>query len=60
MHLIIFVVKRLVMAICMLYTFDLIVMSAGIIVPINVPTIILVSILGLPAIFGLLILQNIL
>ncbi len=58
MHIIVFVVKRLVMSICMLYTFDLIVMSVGVIVPINIPTIIMVSILGLPAVFGLLMLQN--
>lgn len=58
MHLLVLVIKKIVMAICMLYTFDLIVMSAGVVVPINIPSIILVSILGLPAVFGLLVLKN--
>lgn len=58
MQFIIFIVKRLVIALCMLYTFDVIVSSAGIIIPINVVTIISVTFLGLPAIFGFLILQN--
>lgn len=58
MQLVIFIIKRLVMALCMLYTFDVIVSSAGIIIPINVVTILSVTFLGLPAIFGLLVLQN--
>lgn len=58
MHLIVLIIKRVVMAICMLYTFDLIVMSAGVVVPINIPSVILVSFLGLPAVFGLLVLKN--
>lgn len=59
MGLILLIIKRLVMSICMLYTFDLIIMSAGIIVPINVISITLVSILGLPAIFTLIVLKYI-
>lgn len=58
MHLLVLFIKKIVMAICMLYTFNLIVMSAGVVVPINIPSIILVSILGLPAVFGLLVLKN--
>lgn len=58
MHLIVLIVKKVVMAICMLYTFDLIVMSAGVVVPINIPSVILLSFLGLPAVFGLLVLKN--
>jgi len=58
MQLVIFIVKRLVMALCMLYTFDVIVSSAGVIIPINVVTILSVTFLGLPAIFGLLVLQS--
>lgn len=58
MHLIVLIIKKVVMAICMLYTFDLIVMSAGVVVPINIPSVILVSFLGLPAVFGLLVLKN--
>ena len=56
MHIIV-IIKRLVMALCMLYAFDVIVSSAGVIVPINVVTILSVASLGLPAIFGLVVLQ---
>ncbi len=52
------IIRKLVIAICMLYTFDVIVNSVGVIVPINVATIVIVTFLGLPAIFGLLVLQN--
>ncbi len=58
MQLIVFIIKRVIMSICMLYTFDLIVMSAGIVIPINFFSIGIVSFLGLPAIFGFLVLQN--
>lgn len=58
MQLIIFIIKRVVIALCILYTFDVIVSSAGIIIPINIVTILSVTFLGLPAIFGFLILQN--
>ena len=55
MQLIVFIIKRVIMSICMLYTFDLIVMSAGIVIPINFFSIGIVSFLGLPAIFGFLV-----
>lgn len=58
MHFIILVIKHLVMSLCMLYTFDVIVSSVGVLVPINVVTIAFVACLGLPAIFGLLVLQS--
>lgn len=58
MQLIIFLVKRLVIALCMLYTFDVIVSSAGVIIPINIVTILTVTFLGLPAIFGFIVLQS--
>lgn len=58
MQIIVLVIKRLVMSLCMLYTFDVIISSAGILVPINVVSIVTVAFLGLPAIFGLLVLQN--
>lgn len=59
MQYLVFIVKKIVTAICMLYTFDLIIMSSGIIVPINVYTIVLTSILGLPAIFIVIILKEV-
>lgn len=53
------VIKKIVVALCMLYTFNLIVGKIGIIIPINLPSIVVVSILGLPSILGLLILYKI-
>lgn len=58
MQIVMLVIKRLVMALCMLYAFDVIVSSAGVLVPINIVTIIFVSVVGMPGIFGLLVLQN--
>ena len=51
MQFIVLVIKRLVMALCMLYTVDLITSSAGFIIPINVVSVIFVSLLGIPALF---------
>ncbi len=53
------VIKKIVVALCMLYTFNLIVGKIGIIIPINIPSIVVVSLLGLPSILGLLILYKI-
>jgi len=58
MHFLMIVIKKLVMSLCMLYAFDVIVSSAGVIIPINLISIGFVAILGMPAIFGLLVLQN--
>lgn len=58
MHFCVLIIKRLVMSLCMLYAFDVIVSSAGVIVPINPLSIVFVAFLGMPAIFGLIVLQN--
>ena len=58
MYFIVFVIKRLVMSLCMLYAVDLITTSAGFIIPINVVSIIFVSLLGIPALFGLVFLKH--
>ncbi len=58
MQYIVIFIKRLVVSLCMLYTFDVIVNSVGIMIPINSVTILSVTFLGLPAIFGLLVLQK--
>lgn len=58
MHIIVFIVKRLVMALCMLYVIDLITSSAGFIIPINLVSIISVTLLGIPAIIGLAFLDH--
>ncbi len=55
---IVFVIKRLVISLCMLYAFDVIVSSAGVMIPINAITVTSVACLGMPGIFGLFILQN--
>lgn len=59
MKYLVFLIKRLVMSLCMLYAVDLIITSAGLIVPINAISIISVAILGLPAIIGIVIMQKI-
>lgn len=58
MQFIVLVIKRLVMALCMLYAVDLITSSAGFIIPINVVSVIFVSLLGIPALFGLAFLKH--
>lgn len=58
MKMIVYVIKKIVMALCMLYSFNLIVGVTGVIIPINYCSITLVSCLGLPGIFGLLIISN--
>lgn len=58
MQYIVLMIKRLVMAIAMLYTVNLIVSSTGIIIPINVFSISFVAILGLPAVVGLTVLEQ--
>lgn len=46
------------MALCMLYSFNLIIGYVGILIPINLCSIVFVSALGVPAIFSLIILTN--
>lgn len=58
MQILVFLVKRLVMAICLLYAFDLITSGVGVMVPINSVSIIFVAVLGIPAIIGLVILEK--
>lgn len=50
MKLIYKVLKKVVMALCMLYTINLIVSKIGIIIPINAVSIAITSILGLPSV----------
>lgn len=52
------IVKKIVMALCMLYSFNLIIGYVGILIPINLCSIVFVSVLGVPAIFSLIILTN--
>ncbi len=58
MQYIVLIIKKIVMAIAMLYTVNLIVSSTGIIIPINVLSISFVAILGLPAVIGLTVLEQ--
>lgn len=57
MQFIVFIVKRLVMSLCMLYTVDLIISSAGVVIPINYMSVIFVSLFGIPALLGLTIVK---
>lgn len=60
MQIIVIVVKRLVMALCLMYAFDLITSSVGVMVPINVVSIIFVTLLGIPALIGLVVMNQLL
>lgn len=48
------IVKKVVVALCMLYTFNIITGAVGFFIPINIISIIFISFLGLPGIFGLI------
>ena len=60
MQILVIVVKRLVMALCLMYAFDLITSSVGVMVPINVVSIIFVTLLGIPALIGLVVMNQLL
>ena len=49
-----FVLKRVVFSSLLLYGYNLLAAPLGIVIPINVLTIILVSILGIPSLFALI------
>lgn len=53
------IIKKVVLSICMLYSFNLIVSGAGYYVPINIASITVVSFLGIPSIVALLALKMI-
>lgn len=57
MKTIILIIKKIVVALFMLYTINLIINQSGVIIPINIYSIALVSLLGLPAVIALLVLQ---
>lgn len=54
------ILKRIVMALCLLYSFNLIMNNAGIMIPINIYTIGVVTMLGGPSLIGLVVLYKIL
>ena len=60
MQIIVIVVKRLVMALCLMYAFDLITSSVGAMIPINVVSIIFVTLFGIPALIGLVVMNQLL
>lgn len=60
MKTIVMVLKKIVMALCMLYSFNLIIGCVGILIPINFLSIIFTSLFGLPAIFSLIVLSKVL
>ncbi len=59
MKIIMMLIKKIVLALFMLYSINIIINNFGIIIPINIYTIIIVSILGIPSIFGFLFLKTV-
>ncbi len=57
---ILFIIRKIVVALCMLYTFNVLVSKTGYTVPINIYSIGFVSVLGMPGMVSLLILKVIL
>lgn len=52
------VIKRIVKALFLLYTFNLITSGVGVLIPINIPSVLIVGALGLPSVFALIILKK--
>ena len=50
---ILYLVKNLILGVLFLYTFDIIISPLNVIIPINIFTIVFVTLFGLPAIIGL-------
>lgn len=57
MQKIMYIIKKLVMAFCLLYSFNVIISPANVLIPINVFSILVASFLGIPGIFGILFLM---
>lgn len=53
-----YVIKKIVLGLCMLYTINVLISKTGNVVPINIYSIGLVSALGIPGIISLLILKK--
>lgn len=51
------IIKRIVWAMCLLYTINIIISTTGNIIPINIYTIAFIAILDMPGILGLIILK---
>ena len=60
MNMILKIVKRIILAFCIIYCFNLIASGLDIIIPLNVITISLVTILGIPGLISLVVLYFIL
>ena len=60
MKYIVLALKKVVMAICLLYAVNLMTTNVGLLIPINIVSISYVSILGIPAIISLVILNKLL
>ena len=50
--------KRVVLSLCLLYSFNLIMVNTGIIIPINISSITMVTFLGGPGLIGLVVLYK--
>lgn len=52
-----FIIKKIVWALCLLYTINVIISSVGKNIPVNIYTIIITALLDIPAILGLIFLR---
>lgn len=48
-----FLIKKIVVAAILIYTYDCLALPINVIIPINIITVLLVSLFGIPAMFGL-------
>ena len=53
------IIKRIIMSFCLLYTFNLITSKIGFYIPININTLIIVSLIDFPGVLLLIILKSI-
>lgn len=53
------IIKKLVVSLCLIYSLNIIICKTGIIIPINIYTISIISILGVPGIVCIIVLMKI-
>lgn len=51
------IIRKIVIGLCMLYTFNVLVSKTGFVAPINIYSLIIVSVFGLPGMISLLVLK---
>ena len=53
------IIKKIVLSMCLLYSFNILIMKTGIIIPINYYTIGFISLFGIPGLIGIILLIKI-